>query len=237
MPLIVFLFANFNNFYIFRRFYNWIKLPSTFSAIKEKFEETSSYAKLIEIQPNQEGYKVFLRFVSKTGDAMGMNMISKACENAIKYIQEEFKTAEFRSLSSNLCTDKKAAAINWINGRGKSVISAVTIKAENVRTQLHTTVDKMVNLCKEKCSDGSAMAVTIGGGNAQAANVVAAIFLAAGQDAAQVITSSMCMTTMEKTDSGDLRVSCTMKCLEVGTVGGGTILPAQKNALKVCLIS
>uniref|UniRef100_A0A914XVK4 3-hydroxy-3-methylglutaryl-coenzyme A reductase n=1 Tax=Panagrolaimus superbus TaxID=310955 RepID=A0A914XVK4_9BILA len=214
-------------------FCTWIKNPKTFASLKSCFEETSSYAKLIKIEPRQQGRNVSLRFVSRTGDAMGMNMVSKGCEKAVQYIKKEYPKAEFRSLSSNLCTDKKAAGINWTEGRGKIAICEVTIKAEAVQKQLHTTVDQMVSLCQEKCSEGSAMAVTIGGGNAQAANIVAAMFIATGQDAAQVVSSSMCMTTMEKTKDDDLYVQCTMRCLEVGTVGGGTILAPQKAALKI----
>uniref|UniRef100_A0AC35FM53 3-hydroxy-3-methylglutaryl-coenzyme A reductase n=1 Tax=Panagrolaimus sp. PS1159 TaxID=55785 RepID=A0AC35FM53_9BILA len=213
------------------KFCSWIE--DNFSSLKSTFEETSNYAKLIEAEPHQSGKTVMLRCAATTGDAMGMNMVSKGCENVVRYIKKHYKAAEFRCLSSNLCTDKKAAAINWIKGRGKRAICEVTIKSESVQKQLHTTVDRMVEICQEKCSVGSAMAVTIGGQNAQAANVVAAMFIATGQDPAQVVSSSMCQTTMEKSKSGDLIVSCTMNCIEVGTVGGGTILAPQKAALKM----
>jgi hydroxymethylglutaryl-CoA reductase (NADPH) len=215
------------------RFSDWIREPSTFNSIKCCFNETSSFAKLRQIEPTIIGLKVHLRFVSLTGDAMGMNMVSKGCEKAVKFIKKKFPSAEFRSLSSNLCTDKKAAAINWDKGRGKNATATVTIKAEVVEKQLHTTVDNMVRLCYEKCFEGSALAGTIGGNNCQSANIVAAMFIATGQDPAQVVSSSMCMTTMNKSETGDLIVSCTMKCLEVGTVGGGTILAPQKTALKM----
>lgn len=77
------------------------------------------------------------------------------------------------------------------------------------------------------------MAGSVGGFNAQAANVVAAIFLATGQDPAQVVESSMCLTSMTKTESGDLLISVTMPSIEVGTVGGGTGLPAQHGCLEL----
>lgn len=92
----------------------------------------------------------------------------------------------------------------------------------------------MVEIGQVKLGMGSANAVSIGGSNAHAANVVAAIFAATGQDLAQVVSSSMCATQLERTESGDLSISCTMNCIEVGTVGGGTNLAAQQAGLRVC---
>lgn len=100
---------------------------------------------------------------------------------------------------------------------------------------LKTTPKKMAEVAQAKLANGSAMAGCIGGNNAHAANIVAAIFLATGQDVAQVVSSSMCQTRMEVQEDGALYVSCTMPCMEVGTVGGGTILPPQKECLKVGL--
>merc|ERR1719321_561711 len=91
----------------------------------------------------------------------------------------------------------------------------------------------MVECNQRKNLVGSAMAGSIGGFNAHAANMVTAVFLATGQDPAQNVESSNCMTLMEKTESGDLRMSVTMPSVEVGTVGGGTSLPAQKAGLDI----
>lgn len=80
---------------------------------------------------------------------------------------------------------------------------------------------------------GSAVAGSIGGFNAHAANVVTAIYIATGQDPAQNIGSSNCMTLMEPWGhhGDDLYISCTMPSIEIGTVGGGTVLPAQATCL------
>lgn len=102
------------------------------------------------------------------------------------------------SLSGNYCTDKKAAAINWIDGRGKSVSAQATISAETLKKVLKVDVDSMVELNSSKNLVGSCLAGSIGGFNAHAANTVAAIFLATGQDIAQVVESSSCLTTMQK---------------------------------------
>lgn len=103
-----------------------------------------------------------------------------------------------------------------------------------MRKTLKTTIEALVELNTSKNLVGSAMAASIGGFNAHAANIVAAVFLATGQDPAQVVESSQCMTLMEATNGGrDLHVSVTMPCIEVGTVGGGTFLAPQSASLNL----
>jgi hydroxymethylglutaryl-CoA reductase (NADPH) len=101
------------------------------------------------------------------------------------------------ALSGNFCTDKKPAAINWIEGRGKSVVSEAVIPGHIVQSVLKTTVKELVELNLSKNLIGSAMAGSIGGFNAHAANIVTAVFLACGQDPAQNVESSNCITLME----------------------------------------
>lgn len=148
-------------------------------------------------------------------------------------MQNYFPDLEIISLSGNYCTDKKPAAINWLDGRGKSVVSEATVPASVVEKVLKTTVKALVDLNISKNLIGSSLAGSIGGFNAHAANVVAAIFIATGQDPAQVVTSSNCMTLMEAcgSEGQDLYISCTMPSIEIGTVGGGTGLPAQSACL------
>jgi hydroxymethylglutaryl-CoA reductase (NADPH) len=131
---------------------------------------------------------------------MGMNMISKGVEHALRVMATEsgFEDMNVISVSGNFCTDKKPAAINWIDGRGKSVVAEAIIPADVVRSVLKTDVDSMVELNVAKNLVGSAMAGSIGGFNAQAANIVAAIFLATGQDPAQTVESANCITLMKK---------------------------------------
>lgn len=80
------------------------------------------------------------------------------------------------SLSGNYCTDKKPAAINWIEGRGKSVVAEGIIPGDAVKSILKTTVDAIVKLNITKNLVGSAMAGTMGGNNAHAANILSVSF-------------------------------------------------------------
>ena len=164
---------------------------------------------------------------------MGMNMISKGCERALALISEKFPEIEVMSLSGNMCTDKKPSAINWIEGRGKTVVAEATIKKEVVQSVLKTTVDDLIDINLNKNLIGSIMAGSIGGYNAHAANIVTAIYIACGQDPAQNVESSTCMTLMEKNADGDLYMTVTMPSIEVGTVGGGTSLPGQAACLDI----
>jgi len=163
---------------------------------------------------------------------MGMNMISKGVLKAMDVITEEFPEVDVLSLSGNMCTDKKPSAVNWIEGRGKSVVCEVTLSSHVVTSVLKCTVQSLVELNTAKNLVGSALAGSIGGNNAHASNIVTAIFLATGQDPAQNVESSNCMVLMEPANGGqDLHVSVTMPTIEVGTVGGGTNLHAQRACL------
>ncbi|UZJ53475.1 hypothetical protein CBS101457_002795 [Exobasidium rhododendri] len=216
----------------------WIDSPDGASTIKEAFDSTSRFARLSSLRCVMAGRTLYIRFATSTGDAMGMNMVSKGVEKALDLMSERFDMT-ILSLSGNYCIDKKPSAINWIEGRGKSVCCEAVIPAAVVKTVLKTTVKSLVNLNIKKNLIGSAMAGSIGGFNAHAANIVAAVFLATGQDPAQVVESSMCMTLMEAIPStkgaveDDLLVTVSMPSIEVGTVGGGTILAPQRALLEM----
>lgn len=209
----------------------WCETPENFAKLKEAFETTTSFGKLRSCQPTVAGRNVYLRLVCFSGDAMGMNMVSKGSLAVIDLLQKQFPSLRLVALSGNMCTDKKAAATNWLEGRGKSVVVEAVIPANVVANTLKTTVDAIVETNLHKNLIGSAMAGALGGFNAHASNIVTAVFLATGQDPAQNVESSNCITLLEKTEEGDLWVSCTMPSIEVGTVGGGTSLPAQAACL------
>ncbi|XP_069483571.1 3-hydroxy-3-methylglutaryl-Coenzyme A reductase [Ambystoma mexicanum] len=213
----------------------WLESLEGFKVIKEEFDGTSRFARLQKLHIGLAGRNLYIRFQSKTGDAMGMNMISKGTEQALARLHEEFPDMQLMAVSGNYCTDKKPAAINWIEGRGKSVVAEAIIPAKVVKAVLKTSTAALVDLNINKNLVGSAMAGSIGGFNAHAANIVTAIYIACGQDAAQNVGSSNCITLMEPTGTTqeDLHISCTMPSLEIGTVGGGTNLVPQQACLRM----
>ena len=162
-------------------------------------------------------------------------MISKGVEYSLKYMAEEcgWDDMSVIAVSGNYCTDKKPAAINWIEGRGKSVVAEARIPLEVVQKVLKSDVDALVELNISKNLIGSAMAGSVGGFNAHAANLVTAVYLACGQDPAQNVESSNCMTLMNRLPNGDLQISVSMPSIEVGTIGGGTILEPQGAMLEL----
>jgi hydroxymethylglutaryl-CoA reductase (NADPH) len=164
---------------------------------------------------------------------MGMNMISKGAEHALDVMMSEvFDDMDIVSLSGNYCPDKKVSAVNWIDGRGKSVVAEAVISSDVVKSVLKTNVDTLVNLNQSKNLISSAVAGSIGGFNAHATKIVAAMFISTGQDPAQVVESANCITIM-KNLRGSLQISVSMPSLEVGTLGGGTILEPQGAMLNM----
>jgi hydroxymethylglutaryl-CoA reductase (NADPH) len=178
----------------------WLDSIPGQKVMKDAFNSTSRFARLQEIKSTIAGTYVYIRFKTTTGDAMGMNMISKGVEHALSVMSNEagFEDMAIITVSGNYCTDKKPAAINWIDGRGKSVVAEAIIPGDVVRSVLKSDVDALVELNISKNLIGSAMAGSIGGFNAHAANIVTAIFLATGQDPAQNVESSNCITVMRK---------------------------------------
>ena len=198
--------------------------------LREAAESTTSHGELLDVEPYVVGDSVYLRFAYDTKDAMGMNMATIATGEACELVENE-TPADLVALSGNLCSVKNPAAINAVQGRGRSVTADVELDRELVEERLGTTPEAIAEANTRQNLVGSAKAGSLGF-NAHAANVVAAAFLATGQDAAQVVEGSNAITTIE--DRGDsLYASVSIASLEVGTVGGGTKLPTQAEALDV----
>jgi hydroxymethylglutaryl-CoA reductase (NADPH) len=193
-------------------------------------ETTTSHGKLIGASAYLAGTSVFVRMEFDTKDAMGMNMVTIASEKVAELI-EETTGARLVALSGNLCTDKKPAAINAILGRGKTVVAGVHLDEDLIRDVFKTDSHTMAEVNYRKNLVGSARAVSLGF-NAHAANVIAACFIACGQDAAHVVEGSSCLTTAEETGEG-LQVAVTLPALQLGTVGGGTGIDTQRECLQL----
>jgi hydroxymethylglutaryl-CoA reductase (NADPH) len=178
----------------------WLDSDEGQKTMKDAFNSTSRFARLRSMKSAIAGTNIYVRFRATTGDAMGMNMISKGVEHALTVMATEagFDDMKVVTVSGNYCTDKKAAAINWIDGRGKGVVAEATIPGKVVNSVLKCEVEDLVQMNISKNLIGSAMAGAMGGFNAHAANIVAAMFLATGQDPAQVVESANCITIMNK---------------------------------------
>jgi hydroxymethylglutaryl-CoA reductase (NADPH) len=175
--------------------------------LADAFNASSRFGCFVEATSTLVGSRLYVRFKARTGEAMGMNMVGKGVAIALERLREPaaqelcpaLGEMHILSLSGNVCADKKAAAVNWIRGRGKSICAEAVVPANTVRGVLKCDVNALVHVSTHKNLVGSAVAGTsVGGFNAQAANIVAAVFLATGQDIAQVVASSNCLTLMEE---------------------------------------
>ncbi|KYC47586.1 MAG: 3-hydroxy-3-methylglutaryl-coenzyme A reductase [Candidatus Methanofastidiosum methylothiophilum] len=219
-----------------RDYYKIIEfIEKNFDEIKKEAEKDSKFRKLIKIVPYLLGRNLFLRFVFDTGDSMGMNGVTIGTDAAINLIESYFPNIESISLSGNLCTDKKSSAINLIEGRGKSITAEVIIPNDIIKRKLKTDSKTIIEVNYRKNLLGSAQAGSYGF-NAHFANIVAAVFLATGQDIAQVVEGSQGFTTVEE-DTNGVYFAVTMPSLEVATVGGGTKIETQKEALGILGLS
>lgn len=207
----------------------WIE--KNFNLIAQTAQKTSSHLKLLKIEPAILGRNIFLRFSFDSADAMGMNMASIATQEAVNLIEQKTKT-KCIALAGNFDIDKKPAWLNFISGRGKKVWAEVVLPKKIVGEILKTTPQNLVEVVQAKTHLGSILSGSLGF-NSHFANVIAAIFIATGQDPAHIVEGSLGITTAEVLGNGDLYFSVYLPALVVGTVGGGTHLPTQQEALKL----
>lgn len=203
---------------------------------KEQFEsitrKTSNYAQLNEMSLNIEGNVVIVTFEFTTGDASGQNMVTICTEMICRYIVEN---APYKPrvwfVESNLSGDKKATSASFSSVRGKNVTAEITLKREIVEGVLKTTPELMREYWQTSFMGG----VKCGsiGSQGHFANGLAALFIACGQDAACVSEASVGITRMELDQNKDLYCAVTLPNLIVGTIGGGTSLPTQKECLEI----
>lgn len=201
------------------------------SVFEQLTKETSGHCTLTGVTVHGAVPYVYIRFVFDTQDAMGMNMATIAATSVCHHIETH---TGFRciSVSGNVCADKKPSWINSVLGRGFSVSAEVTVPKKVLAATLKTTASDFYDVWVSKCMVGSAVAGSMGY-NAHMANIVAALFIATGQDPAHVVEASSGMTIARKEKNGDLYLSVTVPSLMVGTVGGGTRLATQKEALSI----
>jgi hydroxymethylglutaryl-CoA reductase (NADPH) len=202
----------------------------------EKFKEIASqhsrYAKLMDIKSNIEGNHLILTFEYLTGDAAGQNMVTLCTDEICKYIVSETPVKPiFWFIEGNYSGDKKATALSFTTVRGKKVSSEVHIPNDIVTQVLKTTPKAMVDYWQSS-TIGVIQSGAIGA-QGHVANGLCALFIATGQDAACTAEAAVGITRMEITPDGGLYASVTLPNLIVGTVGGGTSLPTQRECLEL----
>ncbi len=210
-----------------RAFGEWV--TENFDAIKREAETSTRTGRLHDIEQFSASRYIFLRFNYTTGDAAGQNMAGRATWQACNWIRAQYQGVRHFCLESNLATDKKSSQINILRTRGKRVTAEATIPPELVRGVMHTTPGQMFQ-SRQVSNLGGLMAGVNNNGN-HSANGIAALFVATGQDIANVAESSAALVHTELLPDGAYYYSITIPALIVATYGGGTGLPTQRECL------
>lgn len=195
-------------------------------------ESTSNHLQILKYDIDESGDYLFLTIYGDTDEAMGMNMITIAAQAIGNWLQEQ-TGAELVTIAGNVDSDKKPSQRVHVQGRGYEVTAEVTLDTKIIEEILKTTPEKLMAVADAKLEHGSKIAGAIGK-NLHAANVIAALYLATGQDAAHVVEGSLADTTCN-VERGTLHVKVRLPAVLVGTIGGGTQLPAQKQCLDLIL--
>jgi hydroxymethylglutaryl-CoA reductase (NADPH) len=215
-----------------RTFLDWIDENTT--AIREAAEASSSIAKLLYIDTYLVSKFAYLRFNFATGDAAGQNMVGRATFAACSWILEQAWPKEFVRrfyLESNLATDKKASQINIMRTRGKRVTAEATIPRDVLVQNMRVEPESLAY--HAQVANVGAMLSGANNNGCHSPNGITAMFIATGQDVANVAESSAAIVYTELTRQGDLYISITIPSLIVASFGGGTGLPTQRECLEI----
>ncbi len=191
---------------------------------------SSRFARLLDLHVELVGNLMFLRVEISTGDAAGHNMATLAAERVQSWILEEFPIMNYEAISANYCTDKKNSAVNGILGRGRRVIAEMLVPSELCVSQLRATPEAITKIHVEKNLLGSILAGSVRSANAHFANLLLGIYLATGQDAANIVEGSQGFSHAETRPEG-LYFSVTIPNIIVGTVGSGKELDFVQSNL------
>ncbi|NOY14831.1 MAG: 3-hydroxy-3-methylglutaryl-CoA reductase [bacterium] len=203
-----------------------------FPALQKQAAKVSRHIKLIKIQTQILGKYVFIRFRFDTDEAMGMNMVTYATEVLSQTIQDKLDL-QLLSLSGNFCADKKFSFANFFFGRGHQVWIEAIIPKKTITDTLKTTPEKLLKIYQTKIIYGTVVSGSLTF-NAHVANTLAAFYLATGQDIAHVAENAHTFFIAEPHPQG-IYAHIFFPSLNLGTVGGGTGLPTQQEAIRLIL--
>jgi hydroxymethylglutaryl-CoA reductase (NADPH) len=212
-----------------REFGVWIE--ENFSAIQQAAEATTRIGKLRNIDQFAVGPLRYLRFNYTTGDAAGQNMSGQATYVACEWIKNNHSLHPKYFLTGNIDTDKKYSHLNQLYGRGKRVIAEAVLRGDVLHEVMHITAADLAGTANILMT-GAFMAGSSNNG-AHAANALAALFIATGQDAANVAESHAAITYTRSLPNGDYYWSITLPSLIVASYGGGTGLATQRECLEM----
>ena len=205
-------------------------LHGDFEPIRTEAESTTHHGKLLRLECQAVGREVIVKFSYFTADAQGMNMIVKATEQACKWIMDHSRARSFY-VFSGFSSEKRASGSLLAGGKGKKVTAGALLPKQIVKSYLHTTPAQLFDMWHHTML-GHIQANAIGY-NGHYANGLAAIFIACGQDVANITNSAVGITNFEVTEGGDLYASVTLPSLTVATVGGGTGLGTSRECLEM----
>jgi len=212
-----------------REFGHWVE--ENCAAIRAEAEQTTQFGKLQSINQFSVGPLRYLRFNYTTGDAAGQNMTGKATLAACEWIKNNYPGRIRYFLSGNIDTDKKHSHLNTLLTRGKRVVAEAVIQREAIEELMHVDTRNLF-WTRQVQMTGAFLAGSANNG-AHSANGLAALFLATGQDVANIAESQAAITYSQYLDDGNYYWSITLPSLIVGTCGGGTGLATQKQCLEM----
>jgi len=212
-----------------RDFRTWVY--ENYDEIRDAAEATSSVAKLVDIDTYLSNRFAFLRFNYTTGDAAGQNMVGRATFAACSWMLERAPKVRKFYLESNLATDKKASQINVMRTRGKRVVAEATVPRDVLIQQMRVEPESL--FYHYNVSNVGAHLSGANNNGCHSPNAITAMFIATGQDVANVAESSAGILYTELTPERDLYISLTIPSLIVATYGGGTGLATQKECLEI----
>jgi hydroxymethylglutaryl-CoA reductase (NADPH) len=222
----VFMFKNARDA---RDFSLWLK--ENFENVKAQAESTTSVGKLLEIEQYPVHSMVYTRFDYSTGDAAGQNMTGKATYVACEWIRSQYPALRSYGLSGGMDSEKKTSFVNSLKGRGRKVTAELTIPRQVLKDVLRTTPEQL----QASLSINTLAAFLTGASNnaAHPANGLAALFMATGQDMANIGEANQCSVHSYVNKQGDLNYSITLPALIMATFGGGTSLSTQRECLEI----